>query len=93
VRLALLILIREQQLAPDFEHVPLHIAGEHAQEDVDAHAILQPMVDRADLQIHRFERAEGVLDLCEGLVAAHDLGRGQLFLWSRSSPPRRNPVP
>jgi hypothetical protein len=36
--------------------------GEHAQEDVGADAVGQPMVDRPNLEIDRLECAEGALD-------------------------------
>jgi hypothetical protein len=40
------------------------MAGEHAQKDMGAHP---PMVDRADVQVHRLEAAEGALDAGETL--------------------------
>jgi hypothetical protein len=45
-----LILVGKQQRLPSLAHVPLHIVGEHAKEDVWAHAVLRPMVDRPDLE-------------------------------------------
>jgi hypothetical protein len=33
----------------------LHIIGEHAKEDMRAHAVLEPMVDRPDLEIYGLE--------------------------------------
>jgi hypothetical protein len=55
-------------------HVPLDVVGEHAQKDVGPHPILQSMVDRADLQIDRFQGAKRPLHLGEPLVAAHHFG-------------------
>ena len=47
------------------------MVGEHAQEDVGAHAVCQPVVDRADLEIDRLQAAERPLDQGERLVGAH----------------------
>ena len=49
--LALLVLIAEQQRAPGFEHVPLDVVGEHAQEDVCTHARLEAMADGGTLRV------------------------------------------
>ena len=42
---------RRTASAPGLAHVPLDVVGEHAQEDVGAHARRGPVVDRADLEI------------------------------------------
>ena len=60
----------EQQRGKPPLHVPLDVVGQHADEHVGAHAVLQVVVDRADLQVHRLEAAEGALDGAAGLVAA-----------------------
>ena len=49
-------------------HVPFDVVGEHAQEHVGADAILQPMMDRADVQIDRLQAAKRAFDLAEGFV-------------------------
>jgi hypothetical protein len=78
--LGLKILVGEQQLAPGLAHVPLDVVGEHVHEDVGAHARLEPMVDRADLQVHRLEGAKSAFHPAERFVATHRLGRRQLLL-------------
>ena len=67
--------IGEHQLAPGLTHVPLHVVGQHAQEDVRAHPIGRVVMDRAHLQVDGLERAERALDVGQGLVVAHALGR------------------
>src|ERR671919_273919 len=42
------------------------------------HSLLEPVVDRADLELGTLERAEGALGLGEGLVRADDVGGRQL---------------
>jgi hypothetical protein len=63
--LGLKILVGEQQLTPGLAHVPLDVVGEHVQEDVGAHARLEPMVDRPDLQVHRLEGAKSAFHPAE----------------------------
>ena len=55
-------------------HVPLDMVGEHAQEDVGAHARRRPMEDRTHMQIDGLEAAEGALDLGQALVGADRCG-------------------
>ena len=43
-------------------HLPFDVVGEHAQEDVGADAVGEPMVDRPDLEIDGLQAAEGALD-------------------------------
>jgi hypothetical protein len=42
-------------------HVPVDVIGEHAEEDVGAHAVGQPVVDRPDLQVDRLQADLGDL--------------------------------
>jgi hypothetical protein len=44
---------------------------------MSAHALLEPMVNRAELEIDRLKAAEGVLDLGQALVGPHRLIGGQ----------------
>ena len=75
-RLALALdLHRRTAIAPGLDHVPLDVIGEHAQEDVRAHAALESVMDRTDLQIHGFQGTERPFDLGERFVTAHGLGR------------------
>ena len=67
--------VLEQQRGEPPLHVPLDVVGQHADEHVGAHAVFQVVVDRADLQVHRLEAAEGALDGAEALVGAHGVGR------------------
>jgi hypothetical protein len=50
--------------------MPFDVQGEHAQEDVRADAVLEAVVNRADLQLGALERAKVALDLFELLVSA-----------------------
>src|SRR5271166_550005 len=43
-------------------HVPFEIIGEHAEEDVGAHAVFEPVVDRPDMEVDGLDRPDGVLD-------------------------------
>src|SRR3990172_10388652 len=45
--------------------------GEHAEEDVGAHAVFEVVVDGADLELRALHRPEGQLDVGELLVRAH----------------------
>ena len=61
--LGALILVGKEQGTPGLSHVPLDVVGEHAEENVASDAIGEMVVDRADLQVDGFQRAEGPLDL------------------------------
>ena len=54
--------VAEQQRRPGTLEVPADVVGEHAQEDVRADPALRPVVDRADREVDRLERAEVPLD-------------------------------
>ena len=56
------LLVVEQQRFEPLAHVPFDIVGEHAQEDVGAHAGASVVIDRAHFQVHRFE-ANGTIYL------------------------------
>ena len=49
--------------------MPFEVVAEHAQEDVGAHPLGQPVVDRADMEVDGLDRADGPLDQAEGFVA------------------------
>jgi hypothetical protein len=59
--------------------VPFDVEGEHAEEHVRADAVLEAVVDRADLKLGALEDAEVALDLFELLVGADDVGGVQAF--------------
>jgi hypothetical protein len=63
---------RESLLELEAERV-----GEHAEEDVRAYAVVEPMVDRADLELGALHPAEGLLGVSEQLVRADDRVRGE----------------
>ncbi len=46
-------------------------AGEHAQEDVGARPVFQPVVDRPHLQVHALETMEGAFDPAQAFVSAY----------------------
>ena len=54
--------------------MPLDMVGEHAQEDVGAHPVGQPVVDRPDLEVDRLHAAERPFDKGERLVGADGTG-------------------
>lgn len=64
----------EGQLAPGLAQVPFDVEGEHAEEHVRAHALLEAVMDRADLELGALEHTEVALDLLELLVGAHEVG-------------------
>ena len=47
-RLLLSVVVQHRRQA--LAHVPFEVVGEHAQEDVGAHALFEPVVDRPDLR-------------------------------------------
>ena len=51
--------------------MPLQIIGQHAEQDVGAHAWRGPMEHRTQLEIDGLQRTEGVLDAAEAFVGAH----------------------
>ena len=51
--------------------MPFDVVAEHAQEYVGADAGAEPVIERPNLQIDGFERAEGALDKGERFVSAH----------------------
>src|SRR4051812_2919296 len=62
--------------------MPDQIVGEHTKEDMRADASGQAVVDGADLEVDRLDRAEGSLHLAEALVGEHgggavEVGGGQ----------------
>ena len=61
-RLGRLVFVGEEELAPGFAQVPLDVVGEHAQKEVGPDAIGQAVMNRADLEIHRLQGAEGAFD-------------------------------
>ena len=48
--------------------MPLHVIGQHGKEDMRLHALLQPVADRADVQVHALERAESALHFGQAFV-------------------------
>ena len=61
-------ILGQQQGFPRLAQVPLHVVGQHAEKYVGADAILEPVVDGPDLEVHVFEAAEGALHLGQRLV-------------------------
>ena len=59
-------------------HVPTHVAGEHAEEDVGPHPVVEPVADGAHLQGELFHDPERLLELGEILV-------GRTTSWAPSS--------
>jgi len=61
----------EQERRQHLAQMPLDVIGEHAQEDMRAHAVGGPMANGADFQIDGFHRAEGLFHSGEILVCLH----------------------
>ena len=66
-------LVFEEHRRPGVAEMPGEVVGEHAEEHVRADAVVEAVMDRADLQLGAFEGAKRALDLFEILVGAHDL--------------------
>ena len=74
------VMVVEQDGRQAAAHVEFDVVGEHAEEDVGAHAGRGPMEHRADFEIDGLYRAEGALDLGQGFVGADRLlGRERLL--------------
>jgi hypothetical protein len=67
------VFVGKGQRCPGFAQVPGQVGGEHADEDVRPYPGFGVVVDRAQLQIDRFDRAEVAFDVGQGLVGRHDL--------------------
>jgi hypothetical protein len=67
-----LIGVGEHQLAPGLAHVPPDVERQHAQQDVRAHPVSQPVVHGPHLQVPRLEWAERALRRGPGLVAVRN---------------------
>ncbi len=57
------LVIVEQDRSECLTHVPFEVVGEHAQQHVGADPIGQAVMDRSDLEINGFDRAEGEFGL------------------------------
>lgn len=64
-------MIHEQERCQRLAQVPDDVVGQHAQEDMRAHAAGQAVVDRADLESDRLEGAEGAFHTGQALVGEH----------------------
>ena len=62
-------MIVEEEGCEILAQVPLDVVGEHA-EEVGTDAVRSSVVDGADLEVHRFEAAEGAFDPGEVFVGA-----------------------
>ena len=60
--------ILEQQRSQVASHVPEHMQGEHAQEDMGPDPCRVVDVEGPNLELAGFELSEGLLDLCQALV-------------------------
>ena len=68
------ILVGEQQRAPRLQQVPEDVVGEQTHENVGPDPVSQAVVDGSDLEVHRFEGAEGPLHAAQEFVAEDRLG-------------------
>ena len=72
------VFVGEGQRGQDFTHVPGEVGGEHAYQGVGADAVLDAVVDRAQVQVVGFEAAEVTFDAGEVLVGADHGGGVQI---------------
>ena len=49
------VLVAEEQWRPGALQMPLHVVRQHAQQDVCSHPVIQPVVDRANMQVNCLE--------------------------------------
>src|SRR5208283_766967 len=71
------IVVLEQHRGEVALHVPDDVVGQHAQKDMGADAMGPAMVDRADVEVARFEVAEAAFGVAEALVGEDDGGGGE----------------
>ena len=62
------LFIFEQQWRPGFTQVPLDVVGQHREQDVRAHALLEIVMDRPNFQVDALERAKGPFNTRQLLV-------------------------
>ncbi len=62
------VVVVEEHRGERAAHVPLDVVGEHAQEDVGAHAAGQPVVDGPHLEVDGLEAAKRAFDSAQALV-------------------------
>lgn len=61
--------------------MPGEVAREHAQKDVGSHALLQPVIDGAQVEVDGLDRSHIGLDVGEVLVGLHDAGSVQAIVF------------
>jgi hypothetical protein len=61
----------EKQRCQRLAHVPFHVIGKHAQEQMRPDTLLAGVADRAHQQIDPLQTAKGTFHQGEVLVAAH----------------------
>jgi len=67
------IVVVKQHRGQSPTHVPLDVVSQHARKDVCPYSVGQPMVDRLNFQVDRFEAAECSLDGAQALVVGDRL--------------------
>src|SRR5215475_12027649 len=70
-RLICIRLVLECQRCPGLDHMPLHIVGQHTDENVRLHAAFEAMADRAYAQVNTFQGSVPALDLRQPFVVEH----------------------
>lgn len=68
------ILIVEDERHPGRLEVPDDVLGEHADEEVGADALLEPVVDGTNQEVHALEGPERALHMLQRLVGPRDIG-------------------
>ena len=64
----------EEERRQGVAQMPFDVIGEHAEEDMGAHAVCRPVSDRPDVEIDGFQGPEGAFDTGEILIGLHRLG-------------------
>ncbi len=67
----------EEKRCQPFPHLPFHIPGKHAHQQMGPYPVDQPVMHGTDLQADRLEAAEGALNLAEVFVCGNDALSGK----------------
>ena len=71
-----LVVIVEENGSQQLAHVPLHVIGQHAKQDMSTHAIRQAVMDGAHMQIDGLETAKGSFYSRQALIGGDYLLAG-----------------
>jgi hypothetical protein len=87
------VLVAEEQWRPGALQMPLHVVRQHAQQDVCSHPVIQPVVDRANMQVNCLEASPCPFDLGKALLRTDHIVGGHLLLIHRRADHIQGDVP